>query len=123
MDLLLRLAWASLALLHLPPAAVALRPGLAERLYGVAPTGELAVLLAHRGALFAVVALLAGWAAVFPEDRRVASLGVGLSVLSFLALYARAGMPAGALRSVAVADAVAVVPLALVIWAAWRGRT
>ena len=113
-------AWLLLALVHLPPALVAFRPVLTERFYGVPSNGTISLLLTHRGALFLVVAWLASFAAFVPDARRVASVGVAISVLSFLVLYARAGMPTGPLRNIAAADAVALVPLCLVIYAAWR---
>lgn len=114
-----KLAWLSLALLHLPPAAVLLAPSLARRLYAVDAAGAAGVLVVHRGALFLGVALLALWAVLDPAVRRVAGLVVAASVLGFLLVYARAGLPAGELRTIAVADTVAIVPLAWVVWQSW----
>ena len=119
MEPVLRIAWLSLALLHLPPAAVGFLPRLAERLYGVAPDGDLGVLIAHRGLLFAGVAAAALVAAFHPPSRRLATSVVGLSVVGFLVTYARAGMPE-ALRGIALADLVALVLLTLVTVAAFR---
>ena len=121
MELVVRLAWLALAALHLPPAAVGLLPRLAERLYGVAPGGDLGVLIAHRGILFAGVAAAALTAAFHVPSRRMAVIVVGLSVAGFLATYARAGMPEG-LRSIALADLVALVPLTLVAFTAFRSQ-
>ncbi|WP_102126805.1 hypothetical protein [Deinococcus planocerae] len=118
-----KVAWALLALVHLSPAAVLLRPGLVRALYGVDANGSLGVLVTHRGALFLGV-LAACLLAVFdPGARRAASLVVLISVVGFLAVYVRAGLPAGPLRTVALVDAVALVPLALVVLAAWGRPT
>ena len=122
MELLVRLAWVSLALLHSPPAAVAVAPRLAERLYGIAPGGDLGVLIAHRGVLFAGVAGAALTGALHVPSRRLAAAVVGLSVVGFLLTYTRAGMPEG-LRTIALADLAALVPLALVTVAAFRPQT
>ena len=119
MEPILRLAWLSLALVHLPPAAVGVLPRLAERLYGVAPGGDLGVLIAHRGLLFAGVAAAALIAAFHAPSRRLAAVVVTLSVVGFLATYARAGMPDG-LRTIALADLTALVPLVVVTVAAFR---
>ena len=119
MDLMTRTAWGPLALLHLAPALPALRPALVERLYGVAPDGDVGVLLVHRGALFAAVMAAALFALVSPEARKLASVVVAISMAGFLLVYLRAGMPAGALRKIAVADVVGLVPLAFVLWEAW----
>jgi hypothetical protein len=115
-----KLAWAALALIHAAPAAVVFRPALLERLYQVAPQGDLGVLLVHRGALF--LAIVAGclYAAFEPDARRGMTLVVAISVVSFLILYARAGFPAGALRPIAVGDVVALAPLMWLAIAAWR---
>ena len=123
MEMLTRAAWIALAAVHLPPAAVLFVPGLADRLYGVDPHGAAGVLIVHRGALFLALATLALWAAFDPALRRAAGLALGLSILGFLTLYLRAGAPTGALRTIALADAAALVPLAWVGWRAWAGPT
>lgn len=120
MELALKAAWVALALIHLPPAAVLVLPGLIERLYGIAPAGDLRVVIAHRGALFLAIMAACAYAAIEPGARRTASLVTAISVGAFLALYARAGLPAGPLRTVAIADLIALAPLALVACVAWR---
>ncbi len=120
MELLTKIAWGLLALVHVAPAAVLLRPSLAQQLYGVSPTGEAGVLIIHRGALFLAIVALAVWAAFDDGARRAASLAVAISVIGFLIVYWRAGMPAGALRTIAIADMIAIVPLAFVVFAAWK---
>ncbi|MBV1858531.1 MAG: hypothetical protein KUG77_08975 [Nannocystaceae bacterium] len=110
-----------LALAHVYPAAVAVAPRLVESLYGVAPGGSAALLLQHRGALFLAVALAAGLASFDPAARRAASLTVGVSVISYLAIYVRAGAPLGPLRSIAWVDVVLLLPLAIACRDAWWG--
>lgn len=122
MEWAVRVCWALLAAIHAAPAAVLFRPGLAETLYGIPAEGTAGLLVSHRGALFLAVLVVALLAALSPGARRAASLVVGISLLSFLALYAQAGFPAGPLRTVAVVDAVALPLLALVTAVAWRGE-
>lgn len=113
-----RLAWALLALLHLPPALALARPGLIETLYGV-PRGEPTfLLLQHRAALFFVMLLICLWAMADPGVRRLASVAAALSMLSFLLLHWLAGAPA-ALRPIALADLLFVPVLAFAGWRAY----
>ena len=121
MNLVLRVCWLALAVVHIVPAAVLVRPDLIERLYAISPTGPSGVLLAHRGAAFLALAIIAAWAAFDPAVRRLGSIALAVSVVGFLILYLRAGSPA-ALRSIAIADLVALLPLAVVTWAAWRAQ-
>jgi hypothetical protein len=120
MEILVKAAWGLLALIHLRPASIAFAPATLRRLYGVEPAGDLGVLLVHRGALFLAILALCLYALVEPEARRAASLAVSISVIGFLLVHARAGFPQGALRTIALVDAVGLLPLALVIAAAWR---
>ncbi len=120
MEIASRLAWCMLALIHVPPAAVVFSPSLLGRLYNVDAGGDIGVLLIHRGALFLALALLCLFAAFDSNIRRAASLVTAISVLGFLVVYIRAGAPGGALRNIAIGDLVALLPLALVLWTAWR---
>jgi hypothetical protein len=113
-------AWLLLALVHVAPAAALANPDLIRSLYGVEPTGDLGVLLAHRGALFLSIVIVCLYAACEPSGRRAATLVVGISIMSFLALYALAGAPSGSLRLIAIADLIALAPFALVCWTAWK---
>lgn len=119
-DRLATLCWLVLAAIHASPAAAFFRPALLDSLYGVPPEGPAGVLLIHRGALFLSVVIVAAFAAFSPEARKAASLLVGTSVTSFLIVYAGAGAPGGALRTIALVDAGALPPLALVCRDAWR---
>jgi hypothetical protein len=120
MDILTRISWGLLMLLHLPPALPVLMPSMIERLYGVPATGAVGLLLLHRSVLFALVALCAGAALVHEPSRRLASVLLAVSMLGFLTLYAKAGFPAGPLRGIALADLAGVPALVFVLWRAWR---
>jgi hypothetical protein len=121
MELAVKLAWLALGLIHLLPAASAFSPSLVERLYGLEPSGDLAVIVAHRGVLFCAIVTSCAFGAFDPAARRALGVVVGISIVGFLALYLRAGLPAGPLRTIAIVDAVGLTPLALVLWSAWRG--
>lgn len=112
-------AWLLLAALHLLPALALVQPSLLTSLYGVEAGSTAFVLLHHRAALFAVVVMLCVWALVDPGVRRAASVAVGISMISFIALWLANGSPA-ALRSIALADLAGLVPLVWVGWAAFR---
>ena len=120
MELLIRCSWGLLGALHVMPALVLFAPQLVQRLYGVDPAGELGVLLVHRAAMFATVVVVAAYAIVDPSVRRLATLVTAISMISFLLVYLRAGMPAGQLQSIARADLAGLLPLAAVAIAAWR---
>lgn len=119
MEIVTKAAWALLALVHASPAAVLFAPDLVRRLYGVEAQGNLGVLLTHRGALFLAILIACLFAVLDPAVRRALGVLVAVSVIGFLIVYARAGFPAGALRTIAIVDGVALVPLAFVLWAAW----
>jgi hypothetical protein len=120
MDRLVLVCWLALAAIHASPAAVILKPSLTETIYGVPPTGSSGVLLIHRAALFLAVVVVALFAAFAPEARKAATLLVGISVIGFLLVYSMAGAPEGPLRTIAIVDVLALLPLALVSWSAWR---
>lgn len=122
MEWITKFCWLLVALIHAMPSLPLVRPGMIERMYGVAGNDSLTLLLSHRAALFATVLVLAIWAIIQPEVRRAASVVAALSMLSFLLVYARHGMPAGALRTVALVDLLGLFPLAWVMWEAWRAR-
>jgi hypothetical protein len=123
MELLVKIAWGLLALIHAAPAAVLVSPGTLARLYGAEPGGDVGVLLTHRGALFLALVVLCLYALFDPAVRRAAGLAVGISVVAFLVVYARAGFPPGPLRTIAIADLLALLPLAVALLSAWGDRT
>jgi hypothetical protein len=112
-------AWALLAVLHLLPALALVRPSLLTTLYGVEPGSIAFLLLHHRAALFAVVVVMCLWALADPGVRRMASVAAALSMGSFILLWLGSGSPP-ALRTIAIADLVGLLPLAWVGWAAFR---
>jgi hypothetical protein len=120
MEMATRIAWFLLAAVHVSPAAVLFRPGLVEQLYGTSPDGPASLLLTHRGATFLAILVAAIWAAFDPSVRRMAAVLVAITVVGFLLLYVRAGLPAGPLRKIAIVDALALAPLLFVLWSAWR---
>jgi hypothetical protein len=120
MEIATKIAWFLLALVHVSPAAVLFRPSLVQKLYGIPPEGATSLLLTHRGATFLAIVVAAIWAAFDPSVRRLCTIVVAIAVLGYLILYVRAGMPQGPLRTIAAADALALAPLVLVMWSAWR---
>lgn len=120
MEIATKIGWLLLALVHLSPAAVLFRPNLVQPLYGISPEGPTGLLLTHRGATFLAIVVAAVWAAFDPSVRRLCTVAVAIAVLSYLVLYVRAGLPGGPLRTIATVDALAVLPLLLVTWSAWR---
>jgi hypothetical protein len=120
METITRAAWLSLAAIHIMPALPLIRPAMIARLYGVDGEGPLALLLTHRAAMFAMVVAATLIAIFDPAARLLAVVVVAISMLSFLLLYTRAGLPAGAMRTIALVDAAGLVPLAFVAVMAFR---
>lgn len=120
MEIWIKVGWLGIAFVHLMPALVLFAPSMTERLYELPPDGDLGVLIVHRGALFLGIVVAALFATFDPSSRRVASVIAAISILGFLIVYARAGFPAGALRSIATVDLIAVAPLVFVVMQAWR---
>jgi hypothetical protein len=116
---LITLAWLTLVVVHAPPALAAFSPALRWRMYGIEENPQLGAILAHRGVLFLAVTAVCAYAAFVPEAGRAASLVAAISVVGFLVIYAGARFPKGPLRPIAVADAVALIPLAFAAADAW----
>lgn len=119
MELITKIAWALLALIHLTPGLVMVRPSMIERLYGIAPSGDIGLLLIHRGALFLTVAAACFFAMIEPGLRRAMACLVAISVIGFLITYVRGGMPLS-LRPIAIADMIALLLLVFIAWRAWQ---
>lgn len=88
-------------------------------MYGVDGSGPLGVILIHRGVLFLAVACVSVLAAFNADARIAAMLVMSISVLGFLIAYAIARAPKR-LRTIAIIDAIALIPLAIVgndVWA------
>lgn len=111
--------WIILAAIHAMPALAFFRPAMLTTLYRLEPDNPLFLLMQHRAALFLAVLVACLWAAFVPEGRRLAVLVVGISMLSFLALYWMAGSPAP-LKRIAIVDLAGLPVLAGVAWMAFR---
>jgi len=111
----LTLAWLALMLVHTPPALAAFVPQMRKRMYGVDDFGPLGLILAHRGVLFLAVAGVCLLAAFNAEARLAAALVTSISVIGFLLGYVLAGAPKP-LRTIALVDALALIPLAFVLF-------
>ena len=116
--MIVKIAWLVLAAIHATPALALFRPAMIGTLYRLETDNPLFLLLQHRAALFFVIFVLAVWAAFDPGSRRVASIGVGISMVSFLILYWSAGFPA-ALKTIATADIFGLPFLFFVTWKAF----
>jgi hypothetical protein len=119
------LAFAVVGAIHLMPVAPVFVPETLSRLYGIAPSDStLLVLMRHRALLLALVGILCLWASWAPGVRPAALLAAAINVVGFLGFYALYGNPAGALRTIAIADLVALPPLAFAAWTtlarSWR---
>jgi hypothetical protein len=111
------LAFAVVGAIHLMPIAPVFVPETLSRLYGIAPSdATLLVLMRHRALLLALVGILCLWATWAPGVRPAALLAAAINVAGFLGFYALYGNPAGALRTIAIADLVALPPLAFAAW-------
>jgi hypothetical protein len=115
MILLTRFAWIALAAIHLVPALGLVSSTLRQRIYGIDPGGDLAILLSHRAVIVAAIVTASLAAATFDTVRPATAYIVSASVIGFLFVYALGGMPAGPLRQVALVDCAA-LPLLVIVW-------
>ena len=113
------ISWLILAAIHALPALAFFRPVTLTTLYGLAADNPLFLLMHHRAALFVAVFAACVYAAFVPEGRKLASIVVGISMLSFLFLYWNAGQPA-ALRRIAIVDLAGLPVLAIAAFLAFR---
>jgi len=112
------LAFAVVGAIHLTPIAPVFVPETLTRLYGITPDDTtLLVMLRHRALLLALVGILCLWASWSTPVRPAALLAAAINVAGFLGFYALYGNPAGALRTIAIVDLIALPFLA---FAAWR---
>lgn len=111
------LAFAVVGAIHLMPIAPVFVPDTLSRLYGIAPTDTtLLLLMRHRALLLALVGILCLWASWSAPARPAALLAAAINVVGFLGFYVLYGSPAGALRTIAIADLIALPPLVLAAW-------
>lgn len=115
-----QLSWFVLALVHLFPAAVIVSPGLLKQLYGVDPSGDVGILLIHRGMLFGAIVAVCLYALFDRQSRRAAGIVLAISIVGFLGVYMLSGAPAGPLRMIAIVDVLALAPLGFVLLDSWR---
>jgi hypothetical protein len=115
------IAWLILALVHLIPALAFFIPSLLTKLYRLESGNALFLLMHHRAALFLVILVICVWSAFDATPRRLASVAVAISMISFLGLYWLQGAPA-ALRQIAVVDLIGLPALAYVVWRAFTAH-
>ncbi len=113
-----RIAWVVLAAVHFMPALAFFQPALLTKLYRLEPANPLFLLMHHRAALFLGVLVTCLWAAIDPRPRQLAVAIVAISMLSFLAVYWRAGSPK-ALKKIAQVDMIGLPALIYVGWMAF----
>ncbi len=113
-----RILWLVLAGIHAMPALAFFRPAMMGAMYRMTADNPLFLLMRHRAALFVVIVVVALWAMVDPGTRRLASVVLAISMLSFLGLYWQAGSPT-ALRTIAIVDLVGLPVLSLAMWRAF----
>lgn len=113
-----RVCWIVLAIIHVPPFVAYFTPTMITRLYAI-PAGDPSFLLIHhRAALFGMVVVACIWATLDPNVRRLTTVLVALSMLSFLAVYGLYGQPES-LKMIAIADIIGLPFLAYVAWKAF----
>jgi hypothetical protein len=117
--MLAKLCWVILALIHIIPALAFFKPALLTSLYGVQAGSITYVLLHHRAALFLGIFIASVRALLHHESRQLAVIVIGISMLSFLMLYAMNGMPEN-LRVIAIADVIGLPFLTIAAWQAFR---
>ena len=115
MNVITRIAWLALAAIHLLPALGLISSSIRYKLYGIEPTGNMAILLSHRALIFVAIVTASLAAATMNSVRPGAAVAVSVSVVGFLIAYSLGGLPSGALRQVALVDCLA-VPLLVLVW-------
>jgi hypothetical protein len=115
------ISWLILAAIHAIPALALFRPALITKLYRVDANSPLFILFQHRAALFLAILFICVWAAFDPDSRRMASVAVAISMVSFLILWRLAGSPPP-LRTIAMTDLIGLPFLAFVMWTAFSAR-
>jgi hypothetical protein len=114
--LAVKIGWLLLALIHATPAFALFKPAILTRLYSIKTGSSLFTFMHHRAALFLVVVIMCIWAVFRPEVRQMATIGVGISMGTFVIIWALSGAPA-ALRTIAIAD---ILGLAILLFVGWQ---
>jgi amino acid permease len=107
------ISWLLLACIHITPALALVRPQLLTSLYRLPADSPLFLLMQHRAALFFGIVVICIWRAFDPASRRMGTVIVAISMISFLLLYWQAGSPI-ALKRIALVDIVGLGLLAYV---------
>ena len=104
------------AVIHLLPVAGMQGVERLNTLYGMdIDDPAMEILMRHRAILFGILGGFFAYAAFVPSVQPLAFFAAFVSVSSFFALVYAVGDPAGALRSVVIADVVAAVSLSLAV--------
>jgi hypothetical protein len=111
-----KICWAILLAIHTMPALALFRPTLISKMYRVNTDSPIFLLFQHRAALFVVICVICLWSIFRPETRPLATVAVGISMVSFVLIWLLAGAPS-ALKSIAVAD---IIGLPFLIFAGWQ---
>ena len=105
------------ALIHIIPISGVLGASQLEALYGVelSEHGDLTLLMRHRAILFGILGGFFAYAAFVPGLQPLAFVAASVSVVSFLVLAAGVETIAPAIRTVIIADVVALLCLVIAI--------
>jgi hypothetical protein len=115
-SMITKICWAILLAIHTMPALALFRHTLISKMYRVNADSPLFLLFHHRAALFLVICVICLWSIFRPEMRPLATVAVGISMVSFVLVWLLAGAPS-ALRSIAVVD---IIGLPFLIFAGWQ---
>jgi hypothetical protein len=115
-SMITKICWAILLAIHTMPALALFRPTLISKMYRVNADSPLFLLFQHRAALFLVICVICLWSIFRPETRPLATVAVGISMISFVLIWLLAGAPS-ALKSIAVVD---IIGLPFLIFAGWQ---
>jgi hypothetical protein len=118
MNLAVNIGWVLIALIHATPALALFRPTLLTKLYGIKTASGLFTFMHHRAALFLVIVVMCIWAMFRPEVRPLSVVCTGISMGTFIAIWAMSGAPT-ALRTIAIYDMVGLVILLFIGWQAF----
>jgi hypothetical protein len=116
MNLVANIGWVLIALIHATPAMALFQPALLTKLYGIKSGSGLFTFMQHRAALFLVIVVMCIWAIFSPEVRPLSVICVGISMGSFVAIWAISGAPA-ALRTIAIYD---IIGLGILLFVGWQ---
>jgi hypothetical protein len=116
MNIAVNIGWVLIALIHATPALALFRPALLTKLYGIKTGSGLFTFMHHRAALFLVIVVICLWAVFDPAVRPLACVSVGISMGTFVLIWALSGAPA-ALRTIANMD---ILGLAILVFVGWQ---